>query len=96
MHAGDGVSPQHSMHLSELYELVSLQSGEEFEKQHTKSRNRYDNANMNSVTITLNNTCNPFANNAPAGLVIRKSCKCGDQRVSPWNIGVGENSATSI
>ncbi len=67
------------MALSELYELVSLQSGERPE------RIRRDNADMNSVTITLNNT---FADDAPAGLV-RKSCKWGDQKVSPWDIGAG-------
>ena len=57
------------MALSELYDLVNLQSGEEPAKQLTKSRIRRDNADMNSVTITLNSTCNPFANDAPADLV---------------------------
>lgn len=75
---------QRSMALSELYELVNLKSGEEPEKQLTKSRIRYDNADMNSVKFTLNNTCNLFANNAPAYLVNISSGKAANEETKEF------------
>jgi hypothetical protein len=89
---------QRSMALSELYELVNLQSGEEPEKQLTKSRIKRDNADMNSVRVTLNNTCNPFANDSPYASVVwgsssvtnreKKPIKSGDFCVKDWRIHV--------
>ena len=72
------------MALSELYELVSLQSGERPE------RIRRDNADMNSVTITLNNTCNPFADDAPASLVNISSGKAANEGTKKFLLGTVE------
>lgn len=85
---------QRSMALSELYELVNLQSGEEPEKQLTKSRIKRDNADMNSVAITLNSTCNPFANDAPAGLVNISSGKAANEGTQKFLLGTLERGRT--
>jgi len=85
---------QRSMALSELYELVNLQSGEEPEKQLTKSRIKRDNADMNSVAITLNSTCNPFANDAPAGLVNISSGKAANEGTQKFLLGILERGRT--
>ena len=66
------------MALSEFYQLVNLQSGEEPQKQLTKTRIRHDNADMNSVSNTLINTCNPFGNDFPADLVNISSGKAAN------------------
>ena len=57
------------MALSEFSKIVDLQSGEEPAKQLTKYKIRRDNADMNSVTFTLNQTYNPFSINAPVNIV---------------------------
>ena len=81
---------QCSMALLELYELVDLQSGEQLEKQLTKSRIRRDNADMNSVTCTLINTCNPFGNNAPADLVNISKGKAANEETRKFLLGTFE------
>jgi len=85
---------QRSMALSELYDLVNLQSGEEPAKQLTKSRMRHDNADMNSVTVTLNSTCNPFANDAPADLVNISSGKAANELTKNFLLGTLERGKT--
>ncbi len=42
---------------------------------------------MNSVTITLNNTCNPFADDAPAGLVNISSGKAANEGTKKFLLG---------
>ena len=74
---------QRSMALSELYEMVNLQSGEQPEKQLTTSRIRRDNADMNSVTTTLTSTCNPF-DDAPADLVNISSGKAANEETTKF------------
>ncbi len=85
---------QRSMALSELYQLVNLQSGEEPDKQLTKARIQRDNADMKSVTITLNNTCNPFASDAPAGLVNISSGKAANEGTKKFLLRTLERGRT--
>ncbi len=85
---------QRSMALSELYQLVNLQSWEEPDKQLTKARIQRDNADMKSVTITLNNTCNPFASDAPAGLVNISSGKAANEGTKKFLLRTLERGRT--
>ena len=85
---------QRSMALSELYQLVNLQSGEEPQKQLTKSRIRRDNADMNSVSKTLINTCNPFGNDSPADLVNISSGKAANEETKMYLLGILERGRT--
>ena len=55
--------------LSELREMVILQSGEEPAERLRKWRIRRDNADTTALADALNNTCNPFATDSPAVLV---------------------------
>ena len=64
-------------------------------KQLTKCRIRHDNADMNSVTFTLNQTlywCSCWS----CQYIIRKGCKCGEQEYSSWDIGAVQETATPI
>ena len=56
----------------------------------TKSRIRHDNADMHSVTIILNSTCNPFANDAPADLVNIASGKAANELTKHFLLGTLE------
>ena len=76
---------QRSMALSELYQLVNLQSGEEPQKQLTKSRIRRDNADMNSVSNTLINT---------ADLVNISSGKAANEETKKYLLGILERGRT--
>ena len=85
---------QRRIALSELYDLVNLQSGEEPAKQLTKSRIRRDIAGMNSVTVTLNSMCTPFANDAPADLVNIASGKAANELTKHFLLGTLERGRT--
>ena len=50
----------------------------------TKCRIRHDNADMNSVTFTLNQTCNPFSINAPVNLVNISSGKAENEETKKF------------
>ena len=78
---------QRSMALSEFYQLVNLQSGEEPQKQLT-------NADMNSVSNTLINTCNPFGNDSPADLVNISSGKAANEETKKYLLGILERGRT--
>ena len=87
------------MALSEFSKIVDLQSGEEPAKQHTKCRIQRDNADMNSVTFTLNQTCNPFSINAPVNLVNISSGKAANEETKKFLFGTlerGEEIATPV
>ena len=81
---------QRSMALSEFSKIVDLQSGEEPAIQLTKCRIRRDNADMNSVNITLNQTCNPFSINAPVDLVNISSRKAANEETKKFLLGTLE------
>ena len=81
------------MALPELYELVDLQSGEEPASQLRKWRIRHDNDDINSVTITLNHTCNPFTNDAPADLVNISSGKASNEVNMKFLLGTLERGS---
>lgn len=55
--------------MSELRQMAGLQTGEEPLNQLKKCRIRRDNADMDVLAKTLDNTCNPFASNSPTSLV---------------------------
>ena len=78
------------MALSEFSKLVDLQSGEEPAIQLTKCRIWCDNADMNSVTINLNQTCNPFSINAPVNLVNISSGKAANEETKKFLLGTLE------
>ena len=78
------------MALSELYILVDLQSWEEPAKQLTKCRIRCDNADMNSITFTLNQICHPFSISAPADLVNISSGKAANEGIKKFLLGTLE------
>ena len=75
---------QHSMALSEFSKIVDLQGGTC--KQLTKCRIRHNNADMNSVTFTLNQTCNPFSFN----LVNISSGKAANEETKKFLLGTLE------
>ena len=79
---------QRSMASSEFSKIVDLQSGEEPAKQ--KCRVWRDNADMNSVTFTLNQTCNPFSINAPVNLVNISSGKAANEETMKFLLGTLE------
>ena len=66
---------QRGMALSELKQLVGLQSGEEPANQQRKWRIKRDNADIDALTNALNSTCNPFTSHSPHELVNLSSGK---------------------
>ena len=79
------------MALSELREVVGIQSGEVPVNQTRKWRIQHDYADMDALTITLNKMCNPLATDSPAELVniIREDSKGRDKDISSKDTGTG-------
>ena len=86
---------QRSMAFSEFSKIVDLQSGEEPDKQLTKCRIQHDNADMNLVTYTLNQTCYPFSIIAPVNLVNISSGKAANEEIKKLLLGTLERGRKS-
>ena len=78
------------MALSELNQLVNLQSGEEPPKELTKSRIRIDFADANLVSNTLINNCNPFGNTSLANFVNISSGKAANEETKKYLLRILE------
>ena len=88
MLAGGGVSLLPSVvWLCQSSIKLLIQSGEEPAKQLTKCKIRRNNTDMNSVTFTLNQTCNPFSINAPVDLVNISSGKAANEETKKFLLG---------
>ena len=92
MLSGGGISPS----LSAVWPCQSsiswstFNQGKNIKKELTKSRIRHDNADMNSVSNTLINTCNPFDNDSPADLVNISSGKAANEETKKDLLGILE------
>ena len=87
------------MALTELCELVSLQPGEEPANQLRKWRIERDNADMNALSNTLDNTCNQFATYSPADLINVSSGRAAKEETKTFLLGTleqGEKTSTSV
>ena len=72
------------MALSELRELVGIQSGEVPVNQTRKWRIQHDYADMDALTNTLNKMCNPLATDSPAELVNISSGKSAKEETKTF------------
>ena len=88
---------QRGMPLSELREMVGLQSGEEPANQLRKLRIRRDNADMNALANALNNTCNSFATDSHAVLIDVSAGKTTKEETKTlWISDTRDNTSTDI
>jgi hypothetical protein len=67
--------------------LLDIQTREEPANQLKKWRIAWDNADMNSVTLLLKDTCNPFADNAPNALINISSGKAASEKTAAFLTG---------
>lgn len=81
---------QRGMALSELKDMVGLQSGEEPANQLRPWRIKRDNADINALAIALSNTCNPFASDSPVELVNVSSGKIARDDTKNFLLGTLE------
>ena len=84
---------QRSMAVAELCDLVHLKDGEDPTNQLRKSRIERYNADMDSLTKTLNGTCNPFGPNSPDDLINISSGKSAKDTTEKFLLGTLERGA---